>query len=106
MKYLTLILIACLFLAGCCVHDIEKISYDTEGNITAKVRYWSGSFLADMTKTKGYGKADANSIELSFGEAKSSYDPNNIKSLSEGIAAGVVKGLVKQNDKVVIWKNI
>ena len=101
------LLILCLFfISGCCVHNIEKISYDENSKPTEKVSYWSGSFLADMTKTKGYGKADDNSIELSFGEVKSSYDPNNIKSLSEGIAAGVVKGLVKQNDKVVIWKNI
>ena len=77
-----IIIVFILLTGGCTYHNIQK------GNIS----YTAWTFLADTDKLNGYGIADEDSIEISFGESKSTTDPNVVKAAVEGVVEGL-KGI-------------
>jgi len=93
-KMKNLILLMIIFISGCAIHNIEQTKYDEKGNVTDKTKYWSGSFIADMSKSNASGTADANGISVSFGQTIIHYDPNNVKNVSTA-GSGIILGVLK-----------
>ena len=84
-----LLLIGMCFVAGCHINQIKQISYDEEGNVDGYVEYFSYGFVADMTKVKARGKADANGIEVEFGKSVTDYKPENVKNVAVPVGAAL-----------------